>query len=445
MPRASFSGKSKSSAKSGSLFAPETEIVEKKSRGASGPLLIAHIDGGARGNPGPAGFGVHIQEATGKPVAELSEFLGHRTNNYAEYSGLIAALEYAVATQHRALKVVSDSELMVKQIRGEYKVKSPELKVLYDNARRLIRQLDTFEIGHVLRNKNKDADRLANEAMDRGMKKPSGRPAPVPTPSSASARSGAATADSEKARAQFSRVAEGYVTSPVHAEGQDLVRIAAIAKGGPHDTALDIATGGGHTAMALARIARSVIATDVTLEMLAAAEKHLRSKGISNVEFRPADAHALPFDDASFDVVTCRIAAHHFPQPLKFAREVRRVLRSGGTFLLEDSVVPGGEAGEFMNRVETIRDHSHVRSMSVDQWWQLLAQAGFRVTGIETFCKRHELEEWLGRMQTSEEIQAAVRQQFASANEHVTRAFGVEVKDGEPVAYSDLKALFTCV
>src|SRR4051812_46654559 len=130
MPRSS-AGKSKSSG-SGSLF-PSAE-AEKRSASTAAPTLIAYIDGGARGNPGPAGYGAHIQDAGGQTVAELSAFLGHKTNNYAEYSALIAALGYAVEHKFPSLKIVSDSELMVKQIRGEYKVKSPELKVLYDEA-----------------------------------------------------------------------------------------------------------------------------------------------------------------------------------------------------------------------------------------------------------------------------------------------------------------------
>jgi probable phosphoglycerate mutase len=133
--------------------------------------ITAHIDGGARGNPGPAGFGVYIQDAQGKVIAEISEFLGHQTNNYAEYSALLAALEYAVDHGHPVLHVVSDSELLVKQIRGEYKVKSPELKTLYDRANELIGKLEHFEIRHVLRERNQNADRLANAAMDRGMGK----------------------------------------------------------------------------------------------------------------------------------------------------------------------------------------------------------------------------------------------------------------------------------
>jgi ribonuclease HI len=130
--------------------------------------LVAYIDGGARGNPGPAGFGVVVEDEVGRPVAELSEYLGRQTNNYAEYSGLLAVLSYAIKHGFKALKVVSDSELMVKQIKGEYKVSSPTLKELHAQATKLIDQLDYFEIKHVLREKNKEADRLANLAMDRG-------------------------------------------------------------------------------------------------------------------------------------------------------------------------------------------------------------------------------------------------------------------------------------
>jgi ribonuclease HI len=133
--------------------------------------LVAFIDGGARGNPGPAGYGVVIEDEVGRPVAELSEFLGRQTNNYAEYSGLLAVLNYVQRHGFKALKVVSDSELMVKQINGEYKVSSPTLKELNQRAMQLIDQLDHFEIKHVLREKNRQADRLANLAMDRGIAK----------------------------------------------------------------------------------------------------------------------------------------------------------------------------------------------------------------------------------------------------------------------------------
>jgi probable phosphoglycerate mutase len=137
----------------------------------AGPWISAHCDGGARGNPGPSGFGALIQDADGRVLAELSEFLGIQTNNFAEYSGLLASLDYALANGHRRLRVISDSELMVKQIQGKYQVKSPGLRPLFEQAKKKIAQLDGFEIVHALRHKNKDADRLANQAMDRGMKR----------------------------------------------------------------------------------------------------------------------------------------------------------------------------------------------------------------------------------------------------------------------------------
>ncbi|MBI3474294.1 MAG: ribonuclease HI family protein [Acidobacteria bacterium] len=139
----------------------------------------AHIDGGARGNPGPAGYGVVIQDAAGRTVAELSEYLGHQTNNYAEYQGLIGVLRYATGNGIKSLKVVSDSELMVRQMNGIYKVKNPDLRKLHDEAQQMVRKLDHFEIRHAMREHNVDADRLANEAMDRGK---SGRTTSAPAP-----------------------------------------------------------------------------------------------------------------------------------------------------------------------------------------------------------------------------------------------------------------------
>jgi ribonuclease HI len=146
---------------------PTQKSAEKSS------WINAHCDGGARGNPGPAGYGALIQDDQGNVLAELSEFLGMRTNNYAEYSGLLGCLQYALDHNYPRLRVVSDSELMVKQIQGKYKVNSPDLRPLWQEARNRIAKLEAFEISHALRHKNKDADRLANEAMDRGMKRTS--------------------------------------------------------------------------------------------------------------------------------------------------------------------------------------------------------------------------------------------------------------------------------
>jgi ribonuclease HI len=137
--------------------------------------LIAHSDGGARGNPGPAGYGVVIKDKTGRKVAALSEYLGHQTNNFAEYQGLIAALEYAIKHGPKALKLISDSELLVRQIKGIYKVKNAVLQDLHGRAKELIAQMDWFSVGHAFREQNQEADQLANEAMDKGMGRISAR------------------------------------------------------------------------------------------------------------------------------------------------------------------------------------------------------------------------------------------------------------------------------
>jgi ribonuclease HI len=169
--------------------------------------IIAFIDGGARGNPGPAGYGVYIRDSKGGVVAELSKFLGVQTNNVAEYSGLVAALEFAFQNGYKNVQVVSDSELLVKQMRGQYKVNSPDLKPLHERARTMSRKLESFDIRHVLRAQNKDADRLANHAMDEGM----GRP----TSASSSAMRPTGTANGKR----LNGIVKGGV---IHFLGEDL-------------------------------------------------------------------------------------------------------------------------------------------------------------------------------------------------------------------------------
>ena len=180
-------------------------LFEQDPGAAPEGTYTAWCDGGSRGNPGPAGFGAIVQDPQGQTAARLSRFLGVHTNNYAEYQGLLAVLEWALANHVRRLKVVSDSELMVKQMKGQYKVASPALRPLWEEAKLRARQLDQFEIQHTLRGGNKEADRLANEAMDRGTGK-----APV---SGGSGADGATPSSSQpKAPRQ---VLDGYVKNGV--------------------------------------------------------------------------------------------------------------------------------------------------------------------------------------------------------------------------------------
>ncbi|GAC1619361.1 MAG: hypothetical protein NVS9B13_08560 [Candidatus Acidiferrum sp.] len=130
------------------------------------PAHRANIDGGSRGNPGPASYGVVIRDPRGEIVARLKKYIGRMTNNVAEYYGLIAALDYAQAKNIRALRIESDSELLVKQMRGQYKVKSEDLRPLFERAKKMSQALESFRIDHVYREQNQEADALANQAMD---------------------------------------------------------------------------------------------------------------------------------------------------------------------------------------------------------------------------------------------------------------------------------------
>ena len=181
-------------------------------------FITAYCDGGSRGNPGPSGYGVSIEDAAGKPIADLSEFLGVKTNNFAEYSGLLAALEYALRHGHTRLRVVADSELMVKQMKGQYQVKSPDLRPLWEEAKRRAAKLERFEIQHVLRGKNKRADALANQAMDHGTGKTIREPSGGSPPSSSGGplpRIGGSTPAKRASNDDKPRTLKGFVKNGV--------------------------------------------------------------------------------------------------------------------------------------------------------------------------------------------------------------------------------------
>jgi ribonuclease HI len=163
----------------------------------------ANIDGGSRGNPGPAAYGVVIRDAKGEVVAKLKKYIGRMTNNVAEYYGLIAALDYVQSQKIKALRIESYSELLVKQMRGLYKVRSPELQPLFERARKMSEALESFRIDHVYREQNREADALANEAMDEveAAAPKSAKLAAIPTPKAAETR--APQGEVRKIRARF--------------------------------------------------------------------------------------------------------------------------------------------------------------------------------------------------------------------------------------------------
>lgn len=247
----------------------------------------------------------------------------------------------------------------------------------------------------------------------------------------------------QRVQEQFAASAEAYARSATHAQGDDLARLAAWCPRGADKRALDVATGAGHTAAALAPFVGHVVASDLTATMLSTARNLFDQKGVGNASLVCADAESLPFAPASFDVVSCRIAPHHFADVRTFVREVARVLEPGGAFLLEDSIVPDDASlGDFLNHVERIRDSTHVCSLSAAQWAALLEDAGFVVLARTHVPVPHPFEDWLDRARTPEPRRRLAAASFRDAPASAREAFAIEVAaDGRVLSYTDEKLL----
>ena len=234
------------------------------------------------------------------------------------------------------------------------------------------------------------------------------------------------------AQEQFGAAAQGYVTSAIHARGGDLQRLIELAQVHGDERMLDVATGGGHTALAFAPYVREVVASDLTPRMLEAAEAFIRGQGVVNVRFERADAEDLPFESASFDIVTARIAPHHFPNPQRFVQEVARVLRPGGLFLLDDNMAPeDSELDVFMNRFENWRDPSHVRAHRASEWAGWLAAAGLRVEQIDPLTsKRYDFPDWAARMNMPGAERDALEAWLLAAPPRCAEFFKIVAEDG---------------
>ena len=196
---------------------------------------------------------------------------------------------------------------------------------------------------------------------------------------------------------EFGANAPAYVKSQSHRMGASLSRLLALVPPKPNWRVLDVASAIGYTAFVFAPYVKHVWSTDITTEMLDLARQEATARGLANVTVEYADAEALPYDDNSFDLVTCRIAPHHFEDASLFVAEGARVLRRGGILAVVDNVVPDDPGGDYVNAFEKLRDRSHNRCFSLREWLAIFSTAGLVVTHSETVDKEVNFEFWAKR------------------------------------------------
>ena len=235
----------------------------------------------------------------------------------------------------------------------------------------------------------------------------------------------------ESVRGQFSAAAARYAVSSVHSAHGDLDALVAAAELGGGERVLDLGCGTGHSTLALAARAGRVVGLDLTDAMLGEARRLARERGTANASFERGDAEELPYADASFDVVTSRVSAHHYARPRRAVQEAARVLRPGGLLVVSDSVAPEDPAQDtFLNAVELLRDPSHVRNHRVSEWCGWLCDAGFAPEVVGRYDMELDFESWFARMGTPPQSAERVRWLFARAPAEVQRAFAFDPADG---------------
>ncbi len=250
---------------------------------------------------------------------------------------------------------------------------------------------------------------------------------------------------------QFGRAAADYAVSGVHAQGASLPRLVELTQPQSDWRVLDVATGAGHTALAFAPHVAQVVASDITPEMLAETARLAQERGLDNVTTETAVAHSLPFDDNSFHLVACRLAAHHFPSIPQFIAEAARVLRPGGLLAVADTIAPGSrlrgkkakllrQAARYLNAFEKLRDPSHGRLLSLPEWEDAYREAGFQLIHQETIPMWLDFDDYAARMRVSPENRIRLRAMLLQAPQSAADFLTPQVT-GDRIAFRFTEAI----
>ena len=238
----------------------------------------------------------------------------------------------------------------------------------------------------------------------------------------------------ERVRSSFAHVASNYRRSRRHGDPASLRAMLALIQPRGDERVLDVATGGGHTAAALAPFVRSVVASDLLEEMLVQARVLLAEAQVRNASVAAADVHALPFAAGAFDLVTVRCAPHHFADLAAACGEIARCLRPGGRFYLNDcGTPPDPDAASFVDEVERLRDPSHVKACGLREWRRTLEATGLVVDVLRELPSSYDVPAWLAHLECSAETRAAVLTRLSEAPESVRRFVGIDTTPGHEV------------
>lgn len=243
---------------------------------------------------------------------------------------------------------------------------------------------------------------------------------------------------------RFGPNAAAYAVSRNHAQGKSLQRLVELMQPASNWRVLDVATGAGHAALAFAQLVREVIASDITPQMLAETERLAGERGVTNLQTRIADAEQLPFEDASFDAVTCRIAPHHFNDVQRFVSECARVLKAGGLLGIADNIAPENVSDAiYIDDYEKLRDPSHVRCLPPSEWKACFANAGLTQMHEDHVEKHVTFDEWCGHQKTPADVMAQLREVLLNAPAGVQAHLKPTFIDGV-LHFSMVEGVFVC-